>query len=100
MGDIKDNLSYARAALLDSLKRGEAPLASHLLYTQVLDDSVKEERVLGMEAGFAWQGKADLVAVYADLGISEGMGEGIRQASLKGIPIKVRYLEGSKWKRK
>src|SRR5690606_40243334 len=36
------NQDYARAALRDSLLRGEAPFASHLLYTQagVLDDDI------------------------------------------------------------
>jgi len=33
-GDIEVNLKYAKLCILDSLKRGEAPLASHLLYTQ------------------------------------------------------------------
>ena len=39
-GDIATNVDYARACLRDCLQRGEAPLASHLLYTQpdVLDD--------------------------------------------------------------
>lgn len=31
-GDIKGNTKYARMALRDSLARGEAPIASHLLY--------------------------------------------------------------------
>ena len=41
-GDVKRNTAYARAALRDSLLRGEAPIASHLLYTQdgVLDDAL------------------------------------------------------------
>jgi hypothetical protein len=33
-GDVETNVAYARAALRDCLSRGEAPLASHLLYTQ------------------------------------------------------------------
>ena len=36
--DVEANTEYARACLLDSLRRGEAPIASHLLHTQVLDD--------------------------------------------------------------
>jgi hypothetical protein len=54
-GDVEANMRYARAAMRDSLMRGEAPFASHLLYTQegVLLDSVPEERTLGIEAGFA-----------------------------------------------
>lgn len=39
-GDVDRNLEYLRAAMRDCLKRGEAPFASHALYTQpgVLDD--------------------------------------------------------------
>ena len=46
------NIKYARACLRDSLRRGECPFASHLLYTQtgVLRDKVPEERKLGIKA--------------------------------------------------
>ena len=45
--NIERNIKYARACLKDSLNRNEAPLASHLLYTQdgVLDDGIKAERI-------------------------------------------------------
>ena len=32
-GRVEENVAYARAAVRDSLLRGEAPIASHLLYT-------------------------------------------------------------------
>src|SRR5690606_3550939 len=32
-GNIDLNIDYARAAVRDSLSRGESPIASHLLYT-------------------------------------------------------------------
>ena len=32
-GDVERNLEYARRCMRDSIKRGEAPFASHLLYT-------------------------------------------------------------------
>ncbi len=72
-GDTKKNTEYARAALLDSLRRGEAPIASHLLHTQVLDDSKADDRLLGMQAGYAWISVAQQMAVYIDRGISDGM---------------------------
>jgi hypothetical protein len=55
-GDIEANVIYARAAVRDCVLRGEAPIASHLLFTQpgILDDNVPEERALGIEAGLAW----------------------------------------------
>ena len=33
-GDVAANVKYARRCVRDSLSRGEAPIASHLLYTQ------------------------------------------------------------------
>lgn len=94
-GDIDRNLAYARAAIRDSLSRDEAPIASHLLYTQpgILDDDNATERAWGISAGHAWIEKADLVAVYADHGISNGMRAGINAAELSGIPVEVRYIQ-------
>ena len=56
--DIERNVVYAREALRDSLLRGEAPIASHLFYTQkgVLLDNVPQERAIGIAAGLAWGG--------------------------------------------
>ena len=81
-GDIARNLAYARACMADCLARGEAPYASHLLYTQpgVLDDDKPVERAWGMAAGFAWGERADATVVYMDLGTSAGMVAGIERA--------------------
>lgn len=86
------NRLYARAALLDCLHRDEAPLASHLLYPQVLDDAFDDERALGIAAGLEWTWKADAVVVYDDRGISSGMQTGIDQANAAMIPVEVRSL--------
>lgn len=94
-GDRKRNAAYLKACMLDSLKRGEAPFASHALYTQFLDDDVPEERALGIEAGLAWGAKAELTVVYIDLGISGGMKLGIDRALAEGRPVEQRELH---WK--
>lgn len=93
---IERNVRYARACLADCLKRGEAPFASHLLYTQegVLRDEDPAERKLGIEAGFKWGEVATLTAVYKDLGISGGMTAGINAALAAGRPIEYRFLRG------
>jgi len=94
-GDIEKNLEYARAAMHDCLMRGEAPFASHMLYTQegVLRDEIPIERERGIEAGFAWKKIADETIVYIDRGISGGMKKGI-EASLKiGQPIITRSMD-------
>ena len=95
-GDIATNLRYLRACLRDCLLRGEAPFASHGLYTQegVLDDQVPEERVHGIEAGFAWRSAAEATVVYIDLGISNGMTYGISHANKNGQPVEYRTIEG------
>lgn len=90
------NTEYARACMLDSLRRGEAPFLSHLLYTQVLDDTDKTERMVGILAGLAWGKHAHLTAVYCDLGISPGMVHGIRKATAEGRPIERRRLYPAK----
>ncbi|ANA85617.1 nucleoside deoxyribosyltransferase [Gordonia phage Goib] len=97
-GDQERNVRYGRAAMLDSLRRGEAPYASHLIYPQVLDDTNRAERIQGMAAGFAWGVQADLVAVYCDLGVSEGMRHGIEEAEKRGTPVEYRDLkEAGPW---
>jgi hypothetical protein len=74
-GDIERNVRYARAAVRDCVLKGEAPIASHLLFTQpgILDDDVPEERALGIAAGLAWKHVADSHVFYVDLGWSRGM---------------------------
>lgn len=86
------NVDYAKAAMFDSLQRGEAPFASHLLYTQVLNDKVERDRAAGMSAGFAWGNCAEAVVVYQDRGISAGMAAGIQRALTLGIPVEYRKL--------
>lgn len=88
-----DNIWYAQACLLDSLRRGEAPIASHLLHTQVLDDLRPDERELGIEAGLAWYRVAEKCVVYEDFGISRGMAEGAARARSHGVPVEYRRLE-------
>lgn len=95
-GDVERNTAYARAAMADCLARGEAPYASHALYTQpgVLRDDIREERERGIAAGCAWRAVAEKTVVYADLGISPGMQQGMNDALKRGCPVELRRLEG------
>jgi hypothetical protein len=86
------NRDYAEAAMLDSLGRGEAPMLSHLLYTQVLNDDVPEQRQFGIDAGLAWGEVAHATVVYTDLGVSHGMAQGIGHAVGMGRPVEYRSL--------
>ena len=93
---IERNLAYLRAALHDCLLRGEAPFASHALYTQpgVLRDEIPEERRLGIEAGLIWGDLAVKRVIYADLGITKGMQLGIDRALKNGQRIEYRIFGG------
>jgi len=93
-GNIELNVAYAKLCIRDMLLRGEAPIASHLLFTQpgLLDDTKPEQRKLGIAAGHAWIEVADEVAVYGDLGISKGMELGISNANAVEKPITYRHL--------
>ena len=94
-GDVDANVAYAKRCVLDSLRRGEAPYASHLFFTQsdLLDDTNPDERRLGIQAGLAWQRSSNVVAVYVDRGISDGMRQGIAEAAARGAHIEVRALD-------
>lgn len=92
--EVQENVSYARRAVRDCLLRGEAPFASHLLYTQpgILDDGDSAQRGMGMAAGLSWTGAADAVVVYVDRGITKGMRAGISRAHSNRVPVEQRTL--------
>lgn len=92
-GDVEANVKYAQKAMRDSLLRGEAPLASHLLYTEALDDTIPHEREMGIEAGLAIGRFATRTVVYTDRGISRGMEYGVERAKLEGRPVEYRNIE-------
>jgi len=97
-GDIKRNMTYLKLAMLDSIMRGEAPTASHKLYTDVLNDNDPDERKLGIELGFAWLQAASLVAFYSDFGFSNGMSaclKEIKSARFR-VPYEIRKIDASK----
>ncbi len=97
---VEDHIKYLRACMRDCLACGEAPFASHALYTQpgVLDDTKPGERKLGMLAGDCWRDVADKTVVYVDLGISRGMQEAIEHCQRLGEQIEYRNL-GPGWQR-
>jgi len=92
-----DNVAYARACMHDCLvNHGEAPFASHLLYTQegVLDDDVPDERRLGIEAGLEIGRSAKRRVFYVDRGFSSGMKWGFQFAQELGQECVLRQLRG------
>lgn len=96
--ELERNSRYLSAALADCLRRGEAPFASHGLYTRpgVLDDGKPEERAHGILAGFAWRYVAATTIFYVDLGWSDGMQRGLQHVHEIGATCELRRL-GGEW---
>ena len=88
------NILYARLAVRDALSKGDAPVASHLLYTQprVLNDNLESERRWGIDAGLVWGMVAEATVVYHNFGISAGMAYGIKHAEIAKRPVEMRLL--------
>ena len=80
MLELVQNIQYALLAVRHSLNQGEAPYASHLFYTQMLDDNNTVERQNGIEAGLEIGSFAQKTAVYTDFGVSNGMKYGLDAA--------------------
>jgi len=93
-GDVERNINYARECVRHSLAKGEAPIASHLLYTQkgILNDEHEDERALGIDAGLAWKEVAEGHVFYIDFGISRGMQYAIDYATKNNIEIEYRKI--------
>lgn len=92
-GSVKRNTLYAKRALFDSVKNHhEAPLASHMLYTQFLDDDDPYERQMGIECGLEWATQAELIVFYIDYGMSSGMLQAMEFAKEWNIPTELRTI--------
>lgn len=91
-GNVALNTEYARLCMKDALNRNEAPMVSHLLYTQCLDDKDSYERHLGITAGLAFKSVVKKTVIYTDLGISTGMQYGIDDAIKNNREIEYRKI--------
>jgi hypothetical protein len=95
-GEVALNLAYVHRCVLHALSSGEAPFASHLLYTTALDDNDPDGRSRGMAAGHSWRKLVDTCVVYLDRGLSPGMIEGIRASFQLGHVIISRNIDQPK----
>lgn len=86
--------AYLDACILDSLERGETPLATHKLYTGALNDTDPTQRQLGIERSKELLKVVSASIVYYDLGVSSGMWYGIYSARADNIAIIPRSLYG------
>ena len=86
-GDIQSNVEFAKAACRFAASQGVTPLAVHLLYPQILDDRIPDERTAGIQMGLRVLRACDELWVCGDL-ISHGMQAELDAAEEWGIPIK------------
>lgn len=86
-GDVEGNVEFAKAACRLAMEEGNIPVAAHLLYPQMLDDTVPEQRELGIQMGLK------LLEACSELWlcgsrISSGMQEELKEAWRQGIPVR------------
>lgn len=86
-GDIEANMEFAKDACRYAISQGAAPIAVHLLYPQILNDSIPEERETGIQMGLRVLKACDELWVCGEH-ISHGMQKEIETANSFGIPIK------------
>ena len=92
-GNVEQNLTYLRRCLRDaSIVRGENPMASHMFFTQFLDDNIPEERALGIECGLQWAERVQVAAFYVDYGWSDGMLKAKERHERENRRIEIRHI--------
>ena len=89
-GDIRKNTVAAIRFCRYVINFGAMPVASHLLYPQILDDRSKDEREMGLMFGMALLALCDEAWVFGSA-MSSGMEAEITEA--KRLDIPVRYIE-------
>lgn len=86
-GDIENNLRFAWAACRYAVDQECAPIAVHLLYPRILDDTVPAERETGIRMGLRVLASCDELWICGER-ISQGMSHEIAEAKRLGIPIR------------
>ena len=89
-GDIENNIINAKNYSRFAINKGYMPIAPHLLYPQLLNDSNKNERKLGLLFGNILMDRCSEIWVFGNY-ISEGMKKEIERAKVKKYTI--RYFD-------
>lgn len=88
-GDIAGNTQFAIQCCQFAIQRGYTPIAPHLIYPQILDDTIPEQRELGLTLGYRILEACSEMWVCGER-ISDGMTKEIHHAESLGINI--RYI--------
>lgn len=86
-GNIEANIRFAKTACRYAAEQGCAPVAVHLLYPQILDDSIPAQREAGIRMGLRVLASCDELWICGSC-ISHGMSCEIVEAGRLGIPIR------------
>lgn len=86
-GDIETNIRFAKDACLYAAEHGCAPVGVHLLYPQILDDSIPAQRVIGIQMGLRVLASCDELWICGSR-ISHGMNCEIAEAERLGVLIR------------
>lgn len=86
----QDNAQIAQALCLLAMRDGFTPFASHLLYTQFLDDQNAEHRDMGIKAGHDIFDRCTMVYVYEPhIAHSHGVMADLKLAQQQEKPIRM-----------
>lgn len=88
-GDVDANVAAAVTYCRHVVDEGYMPVASHLLYPQILNDNNPEERELGLLFGLSLLAVCDEVWVFGT--VSSGVAQEIEEA--KRLKKQIRYFE-------
>ena len=88
-GDAAANVAAAITYCRRVIEEGYMPVASHLLYPQILNDNDPKERELGLLFGLALLRSCDEVWVFGS--VSPGVAQEIEEA--KRLKKQIRYFE-------
>lgn len=86
-GDVAANTAFAIECCRYAIQQGEAPIAPHLLYPQILCDNDPQERALGLLLGHRIMEACKELWVCGDR-ISCGMADEIKTAKALELPIR------------
>lgn len=85
--DILNNERKARRYCRFAIRVNTIPIASHLLYPQLLNENDPEDRRLGLFFGLVLLTKCEECWVFGNR-ISNGMAQEISKARRRGIPVR------------
>ena len=85
--DILNNERKARRYCRFAIRENTIPIASHLLYPQLLNENDPEDRRLGLFFGLVLLTKCEECWVFGNR-ISNGMAQEISKARKRGIPVR------------